>query len=450
MFGEKPLTGHGLFTFGKGLQRLNSMPPISPHSHAHNLPLNVLAELGLVGFAALALSIALALWAIRRNWQQAAGERERAILIAGIAASVGFGVHHLFDAPLLMPAIALAGLLATVVAVAPIKPVPMVWRWRALGHGLALAGSGVLLIVSGGWSSRVYTHYTEIVAYGLSSRDYVGAAQQLESILDADPAMPMYHWQQGIFYGVDAYVNASAESANASAAAFERYLMLEPQNAVAWANLGALRRQLGSTTAAQDAFARATALAPESWQLAVIEARAGQGENAAAAYRRALAIEPALILLPEVAALGLDITTPLDGLTAVVERSLDGDVAGAAALWDSAPIQTVPGYAVRAVLALETGEREAGLAYLAEGDARLYSDDTPNLAWVRWAQARFDGDNPDAARRLITPDLFDPDYVNGINLAWAQFLRDVTPRLFLPQVDYAISDVLLIALLQPG
>ena len=44
LFDERPLTGHGLFTFGAGLSRLNSLPPLEPHSHAHDVILHVAAE----------------------------------------------------------------------------------------------------------------------------------------------------------------------------------------------------------------------------------------------------------------------------------------------------------------------------------------------------------------------------------------------------------------------
>src|SRR5690606_22991849 len=57
LFAEKPLTGHGLFTFGAGLARLNSTPPTQPHSHAHSIPFQVAAELGVVGLAALLLTL---------------------------------------------------------------------------------------------------------------------------------------------------------------------------------------------------------------------------------------------------------------------------------------------------------------------------------------------------------------------------------------------------------
>src|SRR5262249_50809153 len=56
MFSEKPLTGYGLFTFGRGLARAQSMPPSEPHSHAHDAPLNIAAETGLIGLAALGFS----------------------------------------------------------------------------------------------------------------------------------------------------------------------------------------------------------------------------------------------------------------------------------------------------------------------------------------------------------------------------------------------------------
>ena len=115
MFAQRPLTGNGLFTFGAGLSRLNSLPPLEPHSHAHNVILQVAAELGVVGLIALALTAWAALHALLRAIRRPVDP----ITVMGIAAFAGFATHQMFDLPAMMPTIALAALIALLLAVTP-------------------------------------------------------------------------------------------------------------------------------------------------------------------------------------------------------------------------------------------------------------------------------------------------------------------------------------------
>ena len=115
LFAQRPLTGHGLFTFGAGLSRLNSLPPLEPHSHAHNVILQVAAELGIVGLIALALTA----WAALRALLRARHRPTDPITAMGIAAFAGFAAHQMFDLPAMMPTIALAALIALLIALAP-------------------------------------------------------------------------------------------------------------------------------------------------------------------------------------------------------------------------------------------------------------------------------------------------------------------------------------------
>ncbi|HEX2620441.1 MAG TPA: O-antigen ligase family protein, partial [Phototrophicaceae bacterium] len=382
MFREKPLTGSGLFTFGKGLQRLASMPPLTPHSHAHSLPLHVMAEFGLPGIIALMISLGAALSMMRQNWL-AASRQERGLLAGGIGATIGFGIHHLFDTPLMMPAIALAGLLALLVAAAPVNPIAIEWRFHRIAHAVILIVLPIILLASGWWSNRIYAQYIAIIQDGLKSEDYADAAQNLQTVIDPDPAMMIYHWQQGMLYGLDAAINEDAVSANASAKAginaFERALQNESQNAVLWANLGALKWQTGDQTGALDAFAKASADAPDSWQLALIwgiyAAQANDLTTACSAYLRATDINPDAALHPDLidALTTCNWTTELPGsdLSAIASLYISGDFSGAVAAWDQAPIRTTQGYILRALPALKIGNRDEALEYLAQAKQRV-------------------------------------------------------------------------------
>jgi putative inorganic carbon (hco3(-)) transporter len=440
LFNEKPIAGHGLFTFGKGLERLNSSPPLTPHSHAHSVPLNVMAELGILGALALVVTVGVVLWAMRENWQRIEGN-ERGVLIGGIAAVVGFGVHHLFDMPMMMPAIMLTLLLGLAVACTPVQPLSMAYHWRRIGHGLVMAGLGVALVVSGWWSSRIYADYLNTLRFALISAEYRSGAERLQGVVDRDPAVSVYHWQQGYLYGISAFVEDSTEDARGGIVAFERYLEREPQNAINWANLGALQWQVGEQESALASFQRASDLSERSWQLAVAWGRhaeiAGDTEMAEEAYRRAVEIEPAvaLILPPR------EIT--LTGLPEIVRLYVEGDNATAAELWDSNPITTVQGYVTRASIAVDAGDREAAIEYLSEAERIAYADDPPGRIWLEYGRAKLEG-----MQANFNIGLSDADYESGVNLARSQWLREVSARIFVPQVGYEHLDPMLIRLLQ--
>ncbi len=191
MFREKPVTGYGLFTFGRGLLRLvGIVPETTTHAQAHDIFLNIAAELGIVGLVALFATLAALVLAARRNWI-AAGERnlrEDRILIAGaVAASIGFGVHHVFDITAMLPAVTLVGLVALVIAIAPVAPLPV---QRPHLRSVLLGGLVLILLPAGVWETATYSIYMDGVTRATHG-DLNGAIQQMQAARDADPNMPV-------------------------------------------------------------------------------------------------------------------------------------------------------------------------------------------------------------------------------------------------------------------
>jgi hypothetical protein len=280
MFIEKPLTGHGLFTYGAGLARLNSVPPTQPHSHAHDLPVQVAAELGLVGLAALLLSLWQIYRAVRANLQvlprehhhRSAGatsslsprrsSAERLTIILSMSAFVAFCAHHVPDLAAMNPAVMVMALVALVAGVAPVEPQPLSAPLGRVLSGFAVGGCALLLI-SGLWSSLIYQQYTDAVRYGIQTRDYVGAAAQLEPVIAADSEMAVYHQQRGFLLGLAAAGGDTSVLPDAIAE-FERYTSLAPTYSLGWANLGALYAQAGDYEQALTAMGRAAELAPDT------------------------------------------------------------------------------------------------------------------------------------------------------------------------------------------
>jgi hypothetical protein len=261
MFSEKPLTGQGLFTYGYHLARFDSIPPGQPHSHAHNLPFTILAELGVPGLIAVIVSVGVISRACWRNWHHLPVS-ERPTWIAGVAALGGFAVHHLFDTPAMMPLIALTGLWVLVMVVIPAQPRMMTARWRQIGHpfGMGLLWFGLLML--GFWHAALYSNYYNILEQAVKDRTFVASAAALQSVMDADPYQPAYHLQQGYLYG-RAAGDGDTSAIQPAIAAYERYLALEPYQATAWSNLAALYWQKQDTAAALAAIQQARELAPQ-------------------------------------------------------------------------------------------------------------------------------------------------------------------------------------------
>lgn len=279
MFAEKPITGYGLFTYGAGLARLNSVPPTQPHSHAHNLPMQVAAELGLVGLAALLLSLWQIYRAVRANLRALPREHQRTpeakqafslrhmqadriTIILAMLAFVGFSAHHIPDLAAMNPAIMVMALVSLSAGVAPVKPQPVSAPVGRVLSGVAVAGCALLLL-SGLWSSLIYQQYTDAVRYGINTRDYVGAAERLRPVTAADPEMAVYHQQRGFLLGL-AVAEGNTSLLPEAIAEFERYTSLAPTYSLGWANLGALYAQAGEYAQAVAAMGRAVELAPEA------------------------------------------------------------------------------------------------------------------------------------------------------------------------------------------
>lgn len=467
MFGEKPLTGHGLFTFGKGLVRLNSMPPLTPHTQAHNWPLNIMAELGIPGLIAMLISIGVILWLARRNWlalskeQRGAAARAPIAFIAAFSALMGYAVHHLFDVTAMMAAFAIVGLLLVMMVVMPTQPGLIAARWRRIGHPIVMAGMWLALFVTGLWGNSTNRAYIDGVGRGLSSGDYLTAAQDLDAVISLDPTMPPYHWQQGIFYGSAAYLTddqtEAAGYALAAIDAFDRVNVTEPQVPGTWANRAGLFWQLGRADEALESWHRAALAAPDSWPLWLTYAHhaelSGRDDLAGEAYTALIEVvgtedKDGVYLHPVLqgSALFQPTAPPLTGLAEVVAAwTLDGEVEAAVALWEAEPDETVRGWVIRALLADAMGDAEGALAWMAR--AERIAVEYPEQLWITYGISILDDTESDNFSGQIAQNVMRPDYINGINWWGGTLMRATTPRSFLPQAGYEWLDPLMAALI---
>jgi O-antigen ligase len=464
IFADKPITGHGLFTFGQEFARQQSQPPRQPHSHPHNILLLVADEEGVVGLIAVGWTLFVLISAMRRNWRDSSS-RNKPLMAGALMAVFGFGIHHLTDTPAMMPVIALIGLISLVLATADSSQVAFTNRTRTIGQTATLSVLWIVLIATGFWNSRIYANYNVALKYALSGEhegDYREAAELMQSVVDADPNLALYHSQQGYLFGLAA--SEGDESAlNPAIIAYERFLELEPQNAVGWVNLAALYAQSNQLNDAITAQLTGLELAPGAWQLWFglgMYAESNADESLAQeSYKRALNNASQFHPAWE--------DTPLRSATANSPFAMSALRGSVMALTNPPEIITddiqllrrsTPGIReliASIVLAPDATEDFDQLADLLE-QAELLVEDDEDRAWIALGRAeiaRRVGNNSiflselQAARDLIAPDLLEEDYQFGTNIAHFQFLRFAIPRQFLPQVFYPTVHPLLLRFL---
>lgn len=469
-FAEKPLTGHGLFMFGQELARLQSQPEQQPHSHAHDVVLAIASELGIPGLVALVISAYVILLAIRRNWQ---ASNDRIGLAAAAAALVGYSFVHLLDMPAMMPVIALVGVLVLALVVVPNHDGSISstgTQYVISRHGTIVFPSGIgalwiVLIVTGLWSTNLYTRYYDAVRYGILEEDYRGGAERLQSVIDADPNLALYLNQQAYLYGLAAN-EGDNEALARGIAGYERYLELEPQDAVAWTNLGALYWQAGEPFEAVEALERAHELAPKSWQirfqLGMYSEGVGDFVRARQFYKRHVE-NPFNLMFPQWndTALRREFAAHIKPVgIALIVLALDEDMPYASydsgVLWARSNLekeQSTPRYILQLLVALRSDDPEAHSDqfeyWMSQAESLIKQPE--ERAWIHIGQAailRYGGDERGAerelqeARDIIAPNYAKEDYKNGVNIAHFQFLRYAIVRQFLPQVTYPTVETL--------
>ncbi len=227
MLRDKPITGYGLYTFGQQLlDRIGLLPTAVPHAHAHNIILHVGAELGLIGLGALAFTVFLILRGIRQNWRDSAQNetpdtrQERLLLIAGVTAMIGFGVHHLFDVTATQPGVAASGMITLVVATAAIFPQPVKMPIPRIALATLLI---VAVVFFGWWDNHVFTLYRSAINdFFNNPGDLTGVEAKLRIVTNDDPRIPLYLLSRSLAF------HRMGQS-GAAQALFNDFCKLEPE-----------------------------------------------------------------------------------------------------------------------------------------------------------------------------------------------------------------------------
>lgn len=466
---DHPLTGTGPFTFGLSLLHDLSVPPDQPHAHAHNLVLNVAAELGLLGLLVLAVTAALIACAGWRSLQAAPDTATYAHRAACGAALVAVGVHSQVDMPLMIPALMLlalgilaAGIADPVSAATPVRSrtVPVIYR-----TGMLVLWGGVL--VSGWWSAGVYADYVR-GQRRLADGDYQTGADLLRGVAEAQPEIALHHAEYGFACGLGAAAGDTF-CLQDGIVAYEQALEMEAPHAVWWANLAALYWEAGQPEQAIAALEQATTYAPDApdlWvTLGVYYEALGQDNAARDAYRRALESEPlwGQSAFWEQTSLRRMVLTanPVEPTPYLRAEAfwLAGDRAAAHSVLDREiardPTQPWP-YVDRARLYLLADERDRARDYLDAARLLVHTDlDQARVYAVEAEIALREGDQATwterraAARELVCPDETGHALYYGREIAYYQFLRVTVQGSLLPQLHVLGPDPVLIEALCP-
>ncbi len=270
-FANSPVAGSGLFGFGKDNGLYMSIPPAQGFSHAHSVPFNVAAELGLLGLVALLATVLTVLRHFRRNWATLDMD-DRLLRIFAMSALTGYATHHLFDVTAMMPAVALVGLLVLALAAAPKHEKPVTTRRLARAPIIGLTLLWLLLLVAAARNSDINRRYLDALRLASAkelhepvsdaSDDYLAAIEMLDELIASDPQMPVYHQQHAMLLGLLAS-RVDVSWLEPAIQSFQRFLEIESNHAISWANLAALQWMAGDSAAAIYSIERASSLAPK-------------------------------------------------------------------------------------------------------------------------------------------------------------------------------------------
>lgn len=460
-FRSHPLTGTGLFTFGLSLLNHRSVPPLQPHAHAHNLILNVAAELGLAGLVAFLVT---GLLIVRHGWrslEQARDAAEWEYRAAGAASLIALLVHSMVDMPLMAPGNVL---LMLMILAAWLEPLESSYRSMAAAYRIGAVVLWLVVLGAGWWFLRVDQKYNRGLRL-LIEGNYSGGAESFKQVASTQPSLALYDAQIGYACGLAAY-HGDGHCLQEGIRAYERALATEQPHAIWWANLAALYRQAGQADQAVEAMQQAAIYAPDEpdmWlNLGLMFEQQGQVEQAQDAYRHVLEARSLwgraefwddTPLRQEVRA-GYPIEPgPYQSAITFWTWRMSDRAVGVLEDFIAQDRSLATGYLAAARYYVETGQPDDAQNYL-DAASLLIRTEPDWRAWVYYlrselAQGQAQQDYLDAARELMLPDetgLAPFFYANDI--AHFHFWHLATRGMLLPQLIALGPDPVLLDLLR--
>ena len=298
MFLDHPATGVGPGAYGIELRSYRDPGLARDHvTTAHNLYLNIAAEMGIPGLLAAAWVILTLAWAWWRRWRGAVpGSSQWWRMLAIGAALAGFGAQSMVDTFVESAILLAAGFFVAQMLASPspkAEPVGQKRRWPWF-VALLLLMLGAAGMAWDAWAEAMFVRSITLTQRG-AVEDALAAAEAARA---RDPAMPLYACHTGYLYGLEA---AEGEEVSLQAA-LKQYRECMADTAVPeladQLNASALLWQAGYRDEARAVTRTLTEqmpLQPTAWlNNALLAETAGDRQEAVESYRRALARDPRL------------------------------------------------------------------------------------------------------------------------------------------------------------
>ncbi len=249
-FLNDPLTGTGSFTYGTTFITHQSVPFEFIYAHAHGTPVNLLTEIGLLGFIAASLLLGSVVLSLLHHLRKDPHNMPAQI---GLTALTAISFHAIFDCFHLEPSILwflliLLGLAFPPAPITPLKP-SKPWLFILLP---------VLMVVNI-WMQIPYQTALRLANHN----QWQEAVSYYEKAVQRDPWLAINHQQLGLAYAVlaeqqpEVYVDKAITS-------MQRTIELDPAWSLNHYNLGILYARSGKYDSAQAAINTAIQKAPNA------------------------------------------------------------------------------------------------------------------------------------------------------------------------------------------
>ncbi|HLM51412.1 MAG TPA: O-antigen ligase family protein [Solirubrobacteraceae bacterium] len=258
-FSEQPLRGVGAGNYDVRYfaERRTTEDIRQPHS----LPMQLLAELGLVGLAALLVfvgAVYAGLWRAARRGR--ASPSQRVLAVAAGGAFTAWLMHTSVDWLHLLPGVTGVAVCAAAGVLAPWSRRP-VGRALATGRILAVVVAGVAVFAAADLVGRIAAadHY-RLEARSRLTSDPVEALRLANQALTLnDRSVPALYIKSAAYARLGGYRDARG--------VLREVVRLEPSNPQPWALLGDIAVRRGNLAAAKRAYERAVQLDPKNTQV---------------------------------------------------------------------------------------------------------------------------------------------------------------------------------------
>ena len=262
VFKNHPVFGSGLYTMGNQLLQSISVPPRAIHVHAHNIFLNILGELGIVGFGVFLLVIVNFL----KNTFKINKSDNSYIKVGALGALGSFFSHGIVDTLYVSPYLTMSLIIIISMSSAPSKiskytKKPIVRSASIWAAGFILCVGWVLLMQRVPLENAI-RHYDQ-------NKEY--AVEDLKLLEKWKPNWSLGYQQRAItesFLAIEDKEN-QLEHLHIAIDYFKKAIKSDPMWATNYANLGILYKEIGDYSQALAMMKQASILAPESSLIAL-------------------------------------------------------------------------------------------------------------------------------------------------------------------------------------